>query len=397
LSTLFLLKKALIQPRNYVLFLSIICISGFRLFWLPGYSFSQKNWDDEIDWIRDSTSMSFLDYILYRDAPGYFVPTPRLIILLAENTFSVGSFSLLRILVLGIQLACFAAAASCVVKWGKDSKLWLFLFVALSLTYIEELNYVHNVGYLFIFPVFLLIFSRIVNDAPIKWHHVVLSVLLISKPFTAVVVLLLCLYFAYHYSKARHLLLVVASYSIFYLTTYILLPHRWDTPFNSDPLTILRLIVGVPWIVSSTLFPAFSIGVMGVIRVFEAPLVRDMVGLLAYLVFVFIIFKYRIGLINLYKELNDLSKALLLIVGVSYILVFSGSDSFWNKSFPLFKLDSPQFLWARWSAVIPFSAILFISSLNMFSVKKRTAVLFFVSFQWLLLTLLGHSWLSRYW
>ena len=132
----------------------IIGILALRILYLPGLAFSQSNWDDEIGWVQDSTTRSAIDFITYRDAPGYFVFVPRLIMLLANNVPDLYTLSSLRILTMAVQIFCFAAATACIVSLRSHTKIWLLIFVTLSLTYVEDLNYLHNLGYLFIFPIF---------------------------------------------------------------------------------------------------------------------------------------------------------------------------------------------------------------------------------------------------
>jgi hypothetical protein len=157
-------ESAVTNPRKFSLFIAILLITISRLYWLPGHTFNQQNWDDEIDWIKESTSKSPIEFLLSRDAPGYFIFLPRLMILIGEICPHVGSISSLRLIVIAAQLLCFAAAVATVVKWKTNWRLWLIVFTTFSLTYIEDLNYIHNVGYLFIFPIILLIFSRISAD-----------------------------------------------------------------------------------------------------------------------------------------------------------------------------------------------------------------------------------------
>ncbi len=391
------IESAVTKPRQLSLFFAILLITIFRLYWLPGYSFSQRNWDDEIEWINDSKSMSSTDYLFYRDAPGYFIFIPRLIITLGEIHPSIGPFSSLRVLVLIVQLLCFSAAASCVIHDKKNWQSWLLVFTTLSFTYIEDLNYVHNLGYLFIFPIIYMVFGRISQGLSLKMHHVIFSMLLVSKPFTAVILIFLVLLYYKHSEKARLALLLLASYSIFYLGSYVLLPHRWDTPFNFEFLDLVKVIFDLPWIAFSIFFPALSIGVMGVFRVLEMPLLRDVFGITTYVLTSIVFIMFRKAIFNFLHELKLLSKGLLLVLVVNYVLVFSGSDSFWIKYFPLFRLDSPQFIWARWSSVIPLVTAILIMSLANISLRVRSLLLVFIFTQWILLVILGHSWLGRYW
>jgi len=300
-------RSTITNPRNLSFLFAILLITIFRFYWLPGYSFSQRNWDDEIGWINDSKSMSSKDYLFYRDAPGYFVVIPRLIITLGEIHPSIGPFSSLRVLVLIVQLLCFSTAASCVIHDKENWQSWLLVFTTLSFTYIEDLNYVHNLGYLFIFPIVYMVFGRISQGLSLKMHHVIFSMLLVSKPFTAVILLFLVLLYYKYSEKARLALLLLASYSFFYLGTYALLPHRWDSPLNFEFLALVKVLFDLPWIAFSIFFPTLSIGAMGVFRVLHMPLLRDMFGITTYVILSIVIIKFRMAILNFLRELKLLS------------------------------------------------------------------------------------------
>lgn len=385
------------ESKYLVLSILLLLFVNIRLFWLPGATFNSQNWDDEIGWIKDSSIRSPLEYLFYRDAPGYFVLIPRVIILLGSLEPKVGSFETLRLLVLVTQLLCFGLAASCVVSWDTNWKMWVSIFSALSATYIEDLNYVHNLGYLFIFPIYFLLFRRILLGLRVRSYHLILSIALISKPFTALIVLCLASIFYFFNKRSRYSLVIVAMYSMMYLAAYIFLPHRWDTPFNLEVSTIGKIVFDLPWIVFSAIFPAVTIGFMGVLRVFNYHLLRDLFGIFTYIVLFSVVWKFRKKIALEVRNLTLFAKSLISIFVLNYVLVFSASDSFWVKYFPLFRLDSPQFIWARWSSVIPLVTLLIIASLATLSKRIKFYLLFFISIQWVLLTFLAQTWLRRYW
>lgn len=385
------------ESKYVVLSFLLLVFANIRLFWLPGASFNSENWDDEISWIKDSSTRSPLEYVFYRDAPGYFVLIPRLIILLGSLEPKVGPFEALRVLVIVIQLLCFGFAASCVVSWDTNWKMWLTIFTALSLTYIEDLNYVHNLGYLFIFPIYFLIFRRVLLGLRVRSYHLILSIALISKPFTALIILCLTAIFYFFHKRSPHPLIILAIYSMTYLVAYIFLPHRWDTPFNLEVSTVVKIVFDLPWIVFSAIFPAVSIGFMGALRVFNFYLLRDLFGTFIYLILFVFFWKFRKRISLEIQHLTLLGKSLISIFVINYVLVFSASDSYWIKYFPLFRLNSPQFIWARWSSVLPLVTLLIIASLKTLSTRIKSCVLLFISAQWVLLTFFAQSWLRRYW
>jgi len=185
-----------VQPIS----LAFVILSFFviRLMILPGVSFNQNVWDDEVDWISDAKNKSLLDYMVYRDAPGYFVFVPRIIIMLGDYIPSIDSISPLRILVFSIHIVCFASAVACIPNFKSNWKFSVLLYFALLITYIEDLNYVHNVGYIFIFPIFFLVFQKILSGETVPLWRIALAALLISKPFTAVLIVALVCLFVLH-------------------------------------------------------------------------------------------------------------------------------------------------------------------------------------------------------
>jgi hypothetical protein len=377
--------------------LLVLVIINLRLFWIPGFEFNTKNWDDEIRWINDSQSRSALEFISYRDAPGYFVFIPRLLILIGDLNPSILSLSSLRVLVLLIHLICISFAVACVVSFSEKWRLWLILFSTLSLTYVEDLNYIHNVGYLFIFPIYFLVFKRFSEKKVIPFYLLFVACLLISKPFTAVIVLSLVLLFLFSNRSLEKKLLALGAYSLTYLLCYFVLPHRWETPFNSDPFTLVKILIDLPWIVFATLFPSLYIGAMSAIRIFEIPELRLVVGLALNLMAIGTVYAFRSKLVDIFRGVSLNTKGLILIFVINYVLVFSASDSFWIKHFPLYLMDSPWFLWARWSAVLPFALMLIIGSLHRLNDVLKRNIYFAVSAQWVVLLIAGNSWLRRYW
>ncbi len=97
--------------------LLVLAVVSLRLFWLPGISFSSQKWDDENAWLEQHQALSILDFILQRDGAGYYILVPKILFVLAEITPNFGSIDSLRFLIILIQLACYAFAATCVFRW----------------------------------------------------------------------------------------------------------------------------------------------------------------------------------------------------------------------------------------------------------------------------------------
>jgi hypothetical protein len=192
-------------------------------------------------------------------------------------------------------------------------------------------------------------------------------------------------------------LFILTGYSIVYLILYLVLPHDYETPFNTNLSNLFYVIVDLPWILFTALIPAFYIGVFGLVNLLNASDLRLVLGVVTNLLQFFIIIKFRKQISKNFLGLSFKSKSFLLILFMNYLMVFSAYDSFWVKNFPLYNFDSPNFIWARWSAVIPLISLLFIASLEAFSLRIRLQVLAFIGAQWLLLTILGQQYLVRFW
>jgi hypothetical protein len=375
----------------------IFSILVFRLLVLPGLSFNQNIWDDEIGWMEDSNDRSTLDYIVYRDAPGYFVFVPRIIILISKINPTFDSISTLRFLVLVIQILCFSAAVACVVNFRANWKFFLLAYSSLLITYVEDLNYLHNVGYIFVFPILYLVFKPVWEGKPLTFWRIGLGAILVSKPFTAVLIVVLV--FLFMSQKTAHVrkLLLFGCYCLFYLGTYILLPNRWETPFNDEFFTILKLVINLPWILFSTLLPVISIGGLGLLNLLKLDILAWVLGVTVYVFLLIVVFRFRHAFYRYITRASLLTKSLLIMFISSYLLVYSASDSYWIKFFPLFLFDAPQFIWTRWSSILPFLVIMLIASANSLGIRFRRYIILGVASQWIILFILAYPRLRRYW
>ena len=390
-----LAMSKLIKPFSFIFL--IVTFVAFRLLILPGLSFSQNIWDDEIDWVNDSKTKPSLEYLLYRDAPGYFVFVPRLVVLVSQFETTILSISTIRLLVIAIQILCFAAAVACVANPRINWKMSVLVYVCLLVTYVEDLNYLHNIGYLFIFPIFFLVFRRVLDTKPLRLLHVSAAALLISKPFTAVLVFLLVILFVLHRTRCTGKLILLGSYCLAYLAAYLFLPNRWETPFNDDLFSVIKLIINLPWVLFSSVFPIVSIGGFGFIQLLNVEFLSWILGLTIYAVIAVLLFRFRSFIFERITASSLFSKSLFVIFLTNYVMVYSASDSYWVKFFPLFLFDAPQFIWTRWSSILPFLAILFFSQAKSFALRIRVLVISGIAIQWLILSLLAYSRLRRYW
>jgi hypothetical protein len=378
---------------------AVLTTAFIRLFILPGVSFNQSIWDDEIGWLKDSLSRSALEYIVYRDAPGYFVLVPRMVLLIGNYCPEIGPFSSFRVLVTAIQLLCSAAAAACIRSKQNDWKIWLLVFSTLSLTFVEDINYIHNFGYMFIFPIFFLVFKPLVDGLKVSHWRTFIAALLISKPFTAVLIFCLVLLFMAERKKWSKSLSILGIYSLIYLGCFFFLPNRLHIPSNTDPSTLLKAIVDLPWILFSTINPAISIGGMGLVQVLgtHITIFITIIGTSSNLTVLFAAVKYRAQIRAELWSLTLLTKSFLLIFAINYLLEFTSADSSWLDFFPLYFLESPERIWMRRSSALPFIAILVIASIPSLGQRFKKGLYLYISLQWILLTLIAGPWLRRYW
>jgi hypothetical protein len=183
-----------------------------------------------------------------------------------------------------------------------------------------------------------------------------------------------------------------------YLGTYALLPNRWTTPLSSDPLTIVKAIVNLPWVVFASLNPLISIGGMGFVRFVDTSDTGFFfIGAALYGAIIIFLLYFRQAIHTMYEKATLLTKSLSIIFLVNYILVYSANNSYWIKYFPVFRLEYPHHFWMRWSTVLPFVAILIVASIQSLDYRLKKSFYFYMTFQWLILSLLAVPWLKRYW
>lgn len=192
-------------------------------------------------------------------------------------------------------------------------------------------------------------------------------------------------------------LLLLGFYSIAYLGTYIILPNRWETPFNSDPIPIFKVILNLPWTIFASMNPLIAIGGLGFVQLLDVEFLAIVIGTLVYVTFSIILFRYRTEFFFQMTHSSLLTKSFILIILLNYVLVFSASNSYWVKVFPLFQLDTPQHVWMRWSSVIPLSLVLIIASLSFLAPKIKIFLFSYLSIQWLTPIKIARPWLQRYW
>jgi hypothetical protein len=136
---------------------------------------------------------------------------------------------------------------------------------------------------------------------------------------------------------------------------------------------------------------------MGLSRVFNLPILRDVVGIATYCLLFIGFWKFRGKIYSEHARTSILAKGIYGSFIINYILVFSASDSYWVKNFPLYRFDSPQFLWMRWSSLLPLSGLLIIGNIPSLTTKMKMCLYLFIASQWALLLTIGNAWFKRYW
>ncbi len=371
----------------------------YRLFFLPGLDFNLRIWDDELDWERDFQQRSFLEWITYRDAPGYFVFFPRFILAACHAVPDYMFAATLRIVLIVLNITCVYLASKLVIGRDKEPTNSLLVFCCFCSIYIADLNYLHNISYYFIFPILLLMqrISRRVTKYPLG--SLALIVLLIGKPIVAILAMILVAYLLLRSSFPKGPLWFLTIYIVFYLGTYFFLPNRWSTPINSDLMTLKPLILNIPWVFGMVLLPIIYFGLNGFLHFLGLDLLRTILGILLYVIpSVFVVFLWAHSKRKVFPRvrLHRLHIGALLLVS-SYLLVYINLDSYWIKNFPLYSLNVPQDLWLRWSSLIPILGLSVLWEIGrLFSIQRLVRVVFWsVMLQEFIFQIAAYSWLLR--
>jgi len=372
----------------------------YRLFYLPGLEFNSKLWDDEVGWEREFQGRGSLEWLVYRDAPGYFVFFPRLVLLLChwvpDSIFPL--FLRMVLILLNLMSVYFAVKLLTGQDWKLSSSL--LIFCCFCSIYISDLNYLHNISYYFIFPILFLMQKISQYSGRYTLVSLALIILLIGKPIVSIllIVLLAHLFLTNNFPKRPLWFLVI--YNIFYLGSYFFLPNRWSTPTNSDFTTLKQLIVNIPWVFGMVLLPILYIGLNGFLHFLGLDSLRIILGISLYVIPSIAIVALWLNLrrkILPKANLQRLRISFLLLI-CSYLLVYLNSDSYWIKVFPLYKLNVPQDLWLRWSSLIPIFQLAVIWEVCKLLKRQRFAhlVLWSVMLQEFVFQVVAYSWLKRY-
>jgi len=337
------------RKSSYALNFLVIIFIFYRFYFLPGLSFNTQIWDDEIQWKLDREDRSVLSWIFYRDAPGYFVIFPRILYLIAENIPILTFETNLRLLIIIIQILCLYYASR-LISYGRNHPIGFFTFFALLSIWIEDLNYLHNVGYLFIFPVlYLCFYTR--NNGPFYQSLKFFAIsILIVKPITALILLTILsvsmlLGFIKNRKNVKFFESFLILYCVVYLTAYFALPNRWDTPFNSDVASVIPAVANISWIFGSVLLPYLYVAIPGLINLLELDFSLPYLGFVLYLLPIMFFLKYYKLIKKLIKGSLRNNFILWITLVVTYFSSYSLSTISWITHFPLWNGNSPNLLW----------------------------------------------------
>ena len=387
--------------KNIILGLSIILIFSYRFFFIPGIPFNLRLWDDEFDWVKSLAGRNFLEYVTYRDAPGYFVFLPRTILLIVHLV--PWNFEItLRFMVLLVQMICIWYATNILECREKNFSSWILIFYTFSFLYIEDMNYLHNIAYFFIFPIIYILKKTKESKSNLSFANSFLILILIDKPITAILVISLITLIYFSKKKLRIFEWLLLIYSAIYLYLYLILPNRFITPVNSDISTIIPFVTNFPWVIGLSIFPIFYIGINGFLHYVNLDGIRMIFGYFLYIVpltALFILSSRFITLRKIRKVGGGEVVASSLLFLLSYILIYVNHDSYWIKSFPLWTLNVPQHLWNRWSATVPFFLLgtIWLFAKKMGKQKFAFCIFLIVLIQNILLQFIAFPWLRRWW
>lgn len=175
-----------LKLKNFCWVLLIPLSIAFKWFVSQDPSFNSKLLDDENEWFDELNGRKGFDYLFLRDIPGYFVIPLRLVLLSISKLEFPVEFSV-RIFVTLTQVLCIWILTQTLFQ--KNMRLRILVFAALTLIPLEDLNYLHNVGYFFL----LIFLSAWIKSSRLKERNQVMLALacglLVVKTLVAMIML----------------------------------------------------------------------------------------------------------------------------------------------------------------------------------------------------------------
>ena len=359
---------------------TLVAAVFFKWYVTQGSAFNSQLFDDENQWKSDIVGRSSAEYLFLRDLPGYFVIPMRFVLLFIDQVGLSPEISV-RLFVTITQVLCFWILVQVLFRY--DFKIKLLTFVTLTLIPLEDLNYLHNVGYLFA----LVITSAWIQSFRVSRRlQIVLALIcgfLIVKPLVALILLssiLIDVAFFRRSQESKKITrfeLVFSLICICYLVTYFLLPNDFDSPESISLVAIAKALFNLSWIYSSILLPLFNFGLIGFLRLEYGREIANSSGALiwslATLTSFFVFYKYRSTIFSSRHLLNwtqrsSSLKRLTLVTCVTYLSVYTVTNFAWVAIWPLWELAYSPRLWMRWASNVP---ILFTSAVVLLLVNRN--------------------------
>ncbi len=394
--------------------LSVACIlviaSLFKWYVTQGSDVNDKLLDDENQWMSDLRQRSSFEYLFLRDQPGYFVIPMRLVLLMI-NQLGINPATTVRLFVTLTQICCFWVITDAVFKRRQDVKF--LTFITLVMIPLEDLNYLHNVGYLFALVIIATWIQTTVMGRRTQTALAFACGFLIVKPLVALIMLTSIFMYVLFFRRPGGAKRITRFESIFcsvsaaYILAYLLMPNNWNSPESLSLVNIGKAIFNYTWILCSVLLPIVNIGGMAFLRLEYGGGIANFSGAFIWSMSTFTCFmllpKRRVifSKFHTWNNQNPKNETLIKLVLVScmtYLSVYSVSNFAWVTIWPLWELAYTPRLWMRWAGNVP---ILFTVTIALFLLQKNTNKItsYFLStliIQYSLLWLFARDFLTRW-
>jgi hypothetical protein len=285
-------------------------------------------------------------------------------------------------------------------NWNSSDSL---KFIVFGIIPVEDLNYLHNVGYMFTFPILGAIFNLANYRKNLLWPTLAVCIFSIDKPIVACLILATSALMNLR-EKRKELRLwkaLISLYCLIYLFLYFYLPSLWKTPFTREISVLFKIVVNLTYLPAVVLLPIVYIGLLDFLKFIKLNNLSYYIGVPLYFVpWSALIFKYK--KIKLKAHLDNITKVLLAVTVLQYVMVYALANSYWIKNFPLTLIPVPQHIFMRWSAALPYLVIILVNRMMKLKAtkdrKKFETLFYLVLFsQYLLIYAFAYPFLRRYW
>jgi hypothetical protein len=407
------------QATPYSLLFAGVIIKYFTT---GGIFFNTKLWDWERDMFDQVDGRDFFSYLMLRDSVGYsIIPMRSVVWGIAHLADGEMRAIFLRLIVIFIQVGAFYCA-TLLLSPKTSNATRAYTFFLLIFLPVEDVNYIHHVGYLLLFPQLLMINLLEKRKLKESFILVLLIVFFLNKPINAI---LLIVYITLKYLTLKKsdlsktgiisFYFILVGASSIYLLAYLILPRDLGMQLISPSDNLIQLLINIPYIVSVIVFPAITIGLVGFVKLLSFDSWIPFIGLFCLFTTIILLicaFQKRKVLWKTatLKEQRDDNLILSLFL-VSYFMVYTIGNFYWVTVFPLWELSYPAHIWMRWSVTPAVLLVLLIMNwidrnsqpITFSPIKSKkntsTAVLKFnfILLQYIFLWILAHSYLQRWW